>query len=132
VLPHPPSRNTIRPPHTHDGARSGWRRDPHRARVLKPRLNEALGPSLVVDNRAGAGGMIGTDIVAKAAPDGYTLKTAFDSFVSTPLTPALRNRRQHADGIRHVVEIGKRQMGQGHPRAQHHRGIRFALAARGA
>ncbi len=54
------------------------------ARVLTPKLSEALGQSVVVDNRAGAGGIIGTDIVAKAAPDGHTLMTAFDSFVSNP------------------------------------------------
>lgn len=54
------------------------------ARIIAPRLSEMLGQSLVVDNRAGAGGIIGTDTVAKAAPDGYTLITAFDSFVSNP------------------------------------------------
>lgn len=54
------------------------------ARVLTPRLSEALGQSVVVDNRAGAGGIIGTDIVAKATPDGHTLMTAFDSFISNP------------------------------------------------
>jgi tripartite-type tricarboxylate transporter receptor subunit TctC len=54
------------------------------ARMLTPRLSEALGQAIVVDNRAGAGGIIGTDIVAKAAPDGHTLITAFDSFVSNP------------------------------------------------
>lgn len=54
------------------------------ARVLTPRLSDALGQPVVVDNRAGAGGIIGTDIVAKAAPDGHTLMTAFDSFVSNP------------------------------------------------
>lgn len=54
------------------------------ARVITPRLSELLGQSIVVDNRAGAGGIIGTDIVAKAAPDGHTLMTAFDSFVSNP------------------------------------------------
>ena len=54
------------------------------ARVLTPRLSEALGQPVVVDNRGGAGGIIGTDTVAKAAPDGYTLITAFDSFVSNP------------------------------------------------
>jgi tripartite-type tricarboxylate transporter receptor subunit TctC len=54
------------------------------ARVITPRLSDALGQSVVVDNRSGAGGIIGTDIVAKAAPDGHTLMTAFDSFTSNP------------------------------------------------
>ncbi len=42
-------------------------------RMLGPRLGEKLGQQLVVDNRPGAGGNIGLAIVAKAAPDGYTL-----------------------------------------------------------
>ena len=44
-----------------------------RSRQLGLRLGKALGVSVVIDNKAGAGGVIGTDIVAKAAPDGYTI-----------------------------------------------------------
>ncbi|MGZ8267726.1 MAG: Bug family tripartite tricarboxylate transporter substrate binding protein, partial [Burkholderiales bacterium] len=39
-------------------------------RLLAPRLSERLGQHIVVDNRPGAGGMIGTSYVAKATPDG--------------------------------------------------------------
>ena len=46
------------------------------ARTLAPRLNEALGQPVVVDNRGGAGGTVGTDIVAKARSDGHTLLVA--------------------------------------------------------
>ena len=43
------------------------------ARALGNRLSESIGQQIVIDNRAGAGSIIGSDIVAKAAPDGYTL-----------------------------------------------------------
>ena len=43
------------------------------ARVMAPKLSERLGTSVVVDNRGGAGAVIGTAIAAKANPDGYTL-----------------------------------------------------------
>src|SRR5688572_3109501 len=43
------------------------------ARVIAPKLSERLGTSVVVDNRGGAGAVIGTAIAAKAIPDGYTL-----------------------------------------------------------
>ncbi|WP_454763964.1 Bug family tripartite tricarboxylate transporter substrate binding protein [Cupriavidus campinensis] len=42
-------------------------------RMIGQKLSQALGQSVVVENRAGAGGNIGSDYVAKAAPDGYTL-----------------------------------------------------------
>lgn len=45
-------------------------------RVIALKLTEIFGYQVVADNRAGAGGMIGTDIVAKATPDGYTLLAA--------------------------------------------------------
>ena len=49
------------------------------ARALSQKLGERIGASLVVDNKPGAGGTIGSDIVAKAAPDGYTLLLATSS-----------------------------------------------------
>ncbi len=42
-------------------------------RVIAPKLSEALGQAVVIENRGGAGGTIGMELVAKAAPDGYTL-----------------------------------------------------------
>jgi tripartite-type tricarboxylate transporter receptor subunit TctC len=54
------------------------------ARAITPLLAQSLGQSIVVDNRAGAGGIPGTDAVAKANPDGHTLLAVFDSFVSNP------------------------------------------------
>jgi len=43
------------------------------ARLIGPRLSEALGQSVIVDNRPGAGGVVGATMVAKSAPDGYNL-----------------------------------------------------------
>ena len=41
------------------------------ARIAASRLSQVLGQQMVIDNRAGAGGIIGTELVARAAPDGY-------------------------------------------------------------
>ncbi|HEX2830837.1 MAG TPA: tripartite tricarboxylate transporter substrate binding protein [Burkholderiales bacterium] len=54
------------------------------ARLIAQRLNAALGQPFVVDNRPGAGSIVGTDLVAKAAPDGYTLLVVASSITLNP------------------------------------------------
>ena len=61
------------------------------ARAIAPGMSEALGQTVVVDNRGGAGGTLGTELGAKAAADGYTLTLGSTGTLSTapPLYPKL-------------------------------------------
>lgn len=60
------------------------------ARILQPALQQHLGQTVVVDNRGGASGSIGTGQVAKAEPDGYTFAVVFDTHAVNPaLQPAM-------------------------------------------
>jgi len=61
------------------------------ARIIAPGMSETLGQQVVIDNRGGAGGTLGADIGAKAAPDGYTLTLGSTGTLSTapPLYPRL-------------------------------------------
>ncbi len=54
------------------------------ARILGQKLSLALGQQFIVENKAGAGSTIGTDFVAKAAPDGYTLVMVSSTHVISP------------------------------------------------
>lgn len=54
------------------------------ARIIADKCGTLLGQSVIVENRAGAGGNVGTDIVARAAPDGYTLAMVGNSFTVNP------------------------------------------------
>ena len=54
------------------------------ARIVQQRLQAALGQPIVIDNKGGAGGSLGTDIVAKSAPDGYTVLFTLSSHTINP------------------------------------------------
>jgi tripartite-type tricarboxylate transporter receptor subunit TctC len=54
------------------------------ARMVGAKLTEPLGQPFVVENRAGAGGLVGTGVAAKAAPDGYTFLFVFDNHAVNP------------------------------------------------
>lgn len=72
------------------------------ARMVAQKLTEAWGHSFIVENRGGAGGVLGTELVARAAPDGYTLLGANPG----PLTiaPSL-NPKLPYDTFRHLAPV---------------------------
>jgi tripartite-type tricarboxylate transporter receptor subunit TctC len=74
------------------------------ARNIGPGLSELLGQQVLVDNRAGAGGTIGTDVVAKAPPDGYTLLVASSSIMTNG--PALYPKLPY-DVVRDFAPVGR-------------------------
>lgn len=59
------------------------------ARPVSQKLSEHLGQQFIVDNRGGAAGAIGMEIVAKSLPDGYTIMVMSSSFSATPATRKL-------------------------------------------
>ena len=75
-------------------------------RLLATKFEQALGQAVIVENRPGAGATLGTEAVAKATPDGYTiLITALPSIVTAPLT----NHALRYDPLRdltHIAMIG--------------------------
>ncbi len=73
------------------------------ARTIAPALGDALGQQVVVDNRAGAGGTIGSAAVAKSAPDGYTL--VLGSSGTLTAAPAVYKNIPY-DPIRDFTPIG--------------------------
>ena len=54
------------------------------ARIIADKLKDVLGVQVLVENKAGASGMIGSDVIARSAPDGYNLLVSANSLVSVP------------------------------------------------
>lgn len=74
------------------------------ARMLAPKLSARLGQSVVVDNRGGAGGIIGIDTVVKALPNGYTLLFASSTVVTSA---AARGKNLPFDPLKDLAPIGE-------------------------
>ena len=72
-------------------------------RLMAQKLGEALGQQVVVDNRAGASGVIGADLVAKSAPDGYTLLITQNSLA---INPSMISKLPY-DALRDFAPISK-------------------------
>jgi tripartite-type tricarboxylate transporter receptor subunit TctC len=78
------------------------------ARIVTRRMSDTLGVQIVVDNRAGAAGVIGSQLAARSAPDGYTLLMTGPSFaVNASLV-----RKLPYDSIRDFVPVGQATTGQ--------------------
>jgi len=74
------------------------------ARGIAPELSEVLGQQVVVENRAGAGGQIGAEAVAKSPPDGHTLMMASSSVMTN--APAVYEKLRY-DILRDFAPIGR-------------------------
>jgi tripartite-type tricarboxylate transporter receptor subunit TctC len=72
------------------------------ARVIADKLATRLGQSIVIENRGGAGGAIGTELVAKSKPDGYTLLLASTSIV----TNAASGKKLSYDVVKDLTPVG--------------------------
>src|SRR5258706_1687291 len=72
------------------------------SRVIAQKLHDALGQQVVVDNRGGAGGMIGVDLGAKAPPDGYTM--VLGTIGPIAINPSLYARMSY-DPIKDLVPV---------------------------
>lgn len=73
------------------------------ARVLQPKLTEALGQPIIIENRGGAGGNIAADAVAKSAPDGYTFLVVSEAIA----TNAFLYRSLSYDPFRDLTPVSK-------------------------
>ena len=75
-------------------------------RILAPKMTELLGQTLVIENKAGAAGVIGFDAAAKAPKDGYTLGVILTGYVIVPLLPGAQ-MPFHPKDLDAVILLGK-------------------------
>ena len=77
------------------------------ARIVGQRMSELLGQPVLIDNRAGAGGVLGTDAVVKAAPDGYTI--AITSAGALAISASLQEKVPYDSGkdLRAITLVAK-------------------------
>ncbi|HUR59455.1 MAG TPA: tripartite tricarboxylate transporter substrate binding protein [Opitutaceae bacterium] len=73
------------------------------ARMIAPKVSEALGQQVVVENRAGAASMIGSEAVARAAPDGYTLLMGISTLTINPSM----HRKMPYDAVRDFTPVSE-------------------------
>ncbi len=73
------------------------------ARLIGPKLTQLWGQPVVVENRSGAGTLIGSEFAARAQPDGYTLMLTYSELVTLPAL----NRNARIDVVRDFSRIGK-------------------------
>jgi tripartite-type tricarboxylate transporter receptor subunit TctC len=80
------------------------------ARIIAPHLEQALGQTVIVDNRPAAGGIVGSDVVAKAPPDGHMLLLVASSHT---VTPALNTRLPYEHRARLRADLAHRHQCHG-------------------
>jgi tripartite-type tricarboxylate transporter receptor subunit TctC len=131
------------------------------ARIVGQKLGDRLGPSVVIENRTGASGTLGAAIVAKAAPDGYTLLMTTGDFVTMPsILPALSfdpdrelipitmlavapsilvaNASSGMNSVKDIVDAARARRhdqssgGRGHGDRSRHQAVAYPLSRRGA
>jgi tripartite-type tricarboxylate transporter receptor subunit TctC len=74
------------------------------ARIIGPRIGEALGQQIIIDNRGGAGGNVGMEVAARAAPDGYAM--FFGNIGTLTINPHVYGRTLKIDPLREFVPVG--------------------------
>jgi tripartite-type tricarboxylate transporter receptor subunit TctC len=75
------------------------------ARILGDRMGRELGRAIIIENRAGGGGVIGADMVAKASPDGYTLGVATVSTLATVPATTTNNPYDPTKDFTHIINL---------------------------